>query len=216
MTGLLFPLRTVTDDDEQEIPAPSAAAGPPADGAEPLPAQAPLVLLEGGRMGWRDQCVAAVAHSLRVARHRSRELAEREGGLARSALAGKSPSVAEQNDYARSRAWVPPGHDGGILEGMGVIYHALAGRPGVACAQAWGWLWSRPFHSVAAACLTLAVTITVLAVTGHDLAAWLTGLAAVLLTAGWAAAGALLMRLLGPRREIPQPPPAFDDETEEF
>jgi len=201
----LFPLRTIDDDDEREHDIQPAAAGVAAAAA---PAPAALVLLEGGQMGWRNQCVAAVAHSIRLARHRSRELAEREGGMVSGLLSSPPPSVADQNAYAKSRAWVPPGQDGGLAEGMGVIYHALVGRPGVAVGNAFSATHARPLRWCIALGVTLALAIIVLVLTGHVLAAVLAGVAAAVLALAWAGAGFLLMRVLSAR-------PSSDNGTED-
>jgi hypothetical protein len=209
MTGLLdFPLQT------------SPAAGPghddaslvpevvPAGNAGPATAPAPLVLLEGDRMGQGDQMLAALAHAFRVARRRARDLSEREGGLVRGLAGGQAPSVREQHAYAAGRTWVPPGHDGGLLEGMGAIYHWLVGRPGVALGQAIAAVSARPLRWCIGAVISLACAVIALLAAGHPLAAILAGAGAAILTTAWGGAGYLLMRLAdahAPRRD--------DDET---
>jgi hypothetical protein len=200
MSLLGFQVRTEDDLDlEPVVPDGIPAA---------VPAPAPLVLLEGDRMTQRDSLLAVLAHTIRLARRRSIEVAEREGGMTRGLLGGKAPSVLEQHEYAKSRNWVPPGNDGGVIEGMGVIYHWLVGRPGVAYGLSVAAISARPFRACATAAGAVIAAVIVLATTGHRLAAILTALGAALLAAAWAGAGWLLMRIVHL--------PARDNETDEF
>jgi hypothetical protein len=201
------------DDRDEREPRPAIVAdAAPAD-PEPVPevtaepAPGPLVPLEGGPMARQDQFLAALTHAFRLARRRSIELAEREGGMARGLLGGKAPSVLEQHEYAKSRNWIPPGNDGGVIEGMGVIYHWLVGRPGVAYGLSVAAISARPFRACATAAGAVIAAVIVLAATGHRLAAILTALGAALLAGLWAGAGWLLMRIVHL--------PARDNETED-
>jgi hypothetical protein len=136
------------------------------DGTEPPAAAEPggqLIALQGGQMAWQEQARAAVQHGFRVAWLRARELQRREGGLVNGLMNAKPASVQEQCDYAKSRAWVPPGHDGGIAEKAGVIYHALIGRPGVAAGNAWSAVFARPLR-LALALLIILVIILIVAI----------------------------------------------------
>jgi hypothetical protein len=137
----LLPLRLVPRDPGNEEDAETPAAPVPA----PVPETAALSM-SGSRVSVRDQASAAVMHGFRTAWRRARDLARREGGLVNGLLAGKPSSVLEQCEYARSRAWVPPGHDGGLAERLGVIYHALIGRPGVAAGNLISAVTARPLR----------------------------------------------------------------------
>ncbi len=186
----------VGDDDEDPGTLPDVADAP--EGATELgTAPAPLVLLEGDRMSERDQTLSALAHAIRAARRRARDLAEREGGLTRSLIEGHAPSLGEQRRYARARKWTAPGHDGGVLEGMGVIYHATAGPLGTACGQAAAAIAAYPFRACVAAGLTLLGTNVALFWTRHHFAAIMTDLGAAAILALWAGSGWLLMHLSG-------------------
>lgn len=216
MTRLLdFPLRTADDERTLETePAAPAAAGIPAAEPEPATRPAALVRLDGGQMSERDQMLSALAHAFRIARRNYLKVAERDGSLIHGLMRGQPPSVHGQHEYAKGRAWVPPSHDGGTLEGMGDIYHWLIGRPGVAYGNAWSAIAHKPFRASIAAVISLAVAVPVLIVTGHRLAAIMTGLGAGALTALWIAAGYLLARVrraLSEARTI-----TGDDETGEF
>lgn len=127
--------------------APASEDEPDAELApEPAPSPGLPALTQGGQMAWREQAGAAVVHAFRVAWLRARTLSGREGGMVHGLLSARPPSVLEQHEYAKSRAWVPPGHDGGIAEKAGVLYHALIGRPGVAFFDLGAALVSRPLR----------------------------------------------------------------------
>jgi hypothetical protein len=196
MTSLL-PLRTADDDDERDgrRPVLTEVRALPDLGPELKPG--PLVPVQGGQMGLREQWQTTVVHLFRVARRRARDLAEREGGLVASLLAARPPSVREQAEYARARNWTPPGHDGGVFEGMGVIYHWLVAVPGVAYHNARSATASRPFRRCVETGVAVITAVCVLILTGHHVAAILTGVGTALVVAAWAAAGWLLMKLTG-------------------
>ena len=208
MTARLdFPLRLageadadVTDDAPLEPEPAIELAGPATAG--------PLVAIDGDRMTWRDDMAATVRHALAVARHQLQAMRERDGGIVHGLMNGQPPSVRQQCDYAANRAWLAPGTDGGTLEGMGVIYHALAGKPGVAIGDAISAVHARPVRWCIATVLAAAAAVILLAITGHALAAWIAGLAVLALAGLWAGAGWLLMR-------IRRPTIWTDDATEE-
>jgi hypothetical protein len=129
-----------------ERPDPDDIAGPATEPAAPATGSRPLVRLSGGQMCLREQSAAALVHAFRMAFARLREMARREGGLPHALRAGKPPSFDEECDYARSRAWVPPGHDGGLFEWLGVIHHALIGRPGVALGNSISAICHKPLR----------------------------------------------------------------------
>jgi hypothetical protein len=75
---------------------------------------------------------------------------------------GKPESMAEHRAYMKSRAWVPPGMDGGAekaVTGAGLFYHLLIARPLLAVANTVGAAAVRPLRL-----LCLAVLVTVLIV----------------------------------------------------
>lgn len=145
------------DDDDGAFPDAEAPAEAPRDTA----AGGALVTLSGGQMALPEQAKAALAHAWRIARRRTKDLSEREGGIVHGLLNAKPPSVGEQHAYSASRAWVPPGHDNGIAERAGVIYHLLVGRPGVALGNTISALASRPLRFFPAL-LVIAILIIVI------------------------------------------------------
>ncbi len=119
---------------------------PPAEQPATTPESRPLVRLPGGQMSLKDQSTAAFAHALRLAWARLRDLAHRPGGPINALREAKPPSFDEECEYATSRAWVPPGHDGGVFEKLGVLHHALIGRPGVALGNSISGLCHKPLR----------------------------------------------------------------------
>lgn len=92
------------------------------------------------------QCVAVARHAFRVARRRGKDLAEKDGGWVNGLLAAKPPSVTEQREYLRTRAWLPPGHEGGVADKAGAWYQRLVGIPGVAFGNWISATAARPFR----------------------------------------------------------------------
>jgi hypothetical protein len=76
---------------------------------------------------------------------------------------GKPESMAEHRAYMKSRAWVPPGMDGGAekaVTGAGLFYHLIIARPLLAAANTVAAAAVRPLRLL---CLTvLAVVLIVL------------------------------------------------------
>lgn len=123
-------LRQEPEEPLDEAPAPA----PPPEARQEVPA-AP-----------EPQALAVIPHAFRVASRRAKALAEREGGWVNGLLAGKPPSVAEQREYLRTRAWLPPGHEGGIADRAGAVYHRVIGIPGVALGNWISATCARPFR----------------------------------------------------------------------
>jgi hypothetical protein len=146
------------DDDDGGLPEAEAPAEDPGSAGNGA-----IMTLSGGQMALPDQAKAALGHAWRAALRRSRDLSEREGGLVHGLFNAKPPSVAEQHAYSASRAWVPPGHDNGIAEKAGVIYHLLVGRPGVALGNTISALAARPLRFFLAL-LVIAVLLIVAAI----------------------------------------------------
>ena len=154
MTAIPFPL--LQREEQPAEPAQQTVQQPPA-APEPQPGSV-LAPEEGERMGALAQCAAVVRHAFRVARRRGRDLAERDGGWVNGLLAAKPPSVAEQREYLRTRAWLPAGHEGGIADKAGTWYQRLIGVPGVALGNAVSATFARPFR-LACALIVLGAVI---------------------------------------------------------
>jgi hypothetical protein len=60
-------------------------------------------------------------------------------------------SLAAHDAYRRSRAWVPPGHEGRFLGPAGAGYHLTFATFGMATGYGWAWLWARPLRITIAA-----------------------------------------------------------------
>jgi hypothetical protein len=134
------------------VPEPAQVPGEPPQAAPqeivPVPEAQPAVPVpvEAAQMTTLRHVRIVVAHAFTVARRRARDTAGREGGWVNALLAGKPPSVAEQREYLRTRAWLPPGHESGIADHAGRWYHRLIGVPGVAAGNAISALCARPFR----------------------------------------------------------------------
>lgn len=126
---------------------------PPATGPDAEAPAPPLVTLQGERMKPGEQAVAALRFGVQRARTQTTDVSRREGSVVHGLVNAKPPSVAEQREYAASRAWVPPGHEGGWAERSGAVYHALIGKPGVALGNTISALCARPLRFAIAAFL---------------------------------------------------------------
>ena len=109
----------------------------------PDPAPAPEAVQDAPAA---PEALAVIPHAFRTARRRAEALAGREGGWVNGLLAGKPPSIAEQREYLRLRAWLPPGHEGGIADKAGAAYHRVIGIPGVVLGNWISATCSRPFR----------------------------------------------------------------------
>jgi hypothetical protein len=119
----------------------------------------PVATLSGGQVTLLDQAGAAISHALRSARLRIGEMSEQDGGMIHGIVHGQPPSLKDQTRYLRGRGWVPPGHDGGWSERLGVLYHLLIGVPGVAAGNAFSALCARPLRLLSALLLLLLIVI---------------------------------------------------------
>jgi hypothetical protein len=102
--------------------------------------------LSGDRMGGWQKAWGTVHHLFQVGRRRFTDARAAEGGILAAALRWRGPSVEDQSAYARSRAWTPTGHAGGLMEAMGVIFHAILGRAAAAVGNAIKWVFCWPLH----------------------------------------------------------------------
>lgn len=140
-------------DDEAPAPPPAAAAphvdeapshaSPAGEGAAPRMD----FRLSGDRMSGARRAWEVAHHLFRVGRRRYTDAKAQPGGMVGAALRWQGPSVEDQSAYAKGRAWVPRGFAGGQLEAMGVIFHAIIGRPAVAIGNAVKWLGGWPLHA---------------------------------------------------------------------
>jgi len=69
-------------------------------------------------------------------------------------------SLAAHDEYRRSRAWVPPGHEGRFLGPAGGAYHHTLARFGLASGYWWAWTWARPMRLVLTAAVLGAVLVS--------------------------------------------------------
>lgn len=164
MGDLPIPLRvlghTEPADRAAPPPEPTQEQAPGVAGASTQPI--PVVVLAGTQMrGWQ-QLAALAAHGGRATASRWRELRERDGGLVHGLLHARPPSVAEQCGYARDRAWLPAGHEGGIADMAGTVYHILIGRPGVAAGDLIAGICARPLRFAIACAVVLATAVPAL------------------------------------------------------
>jgi hypothetical protein len=71
------------------------------------------------------------------------ESAERAITNPRGPYHAQPESLAGHAAYRRSRAWVPPGHEGKILGPCGAAYHRAA-TAGMAAGYLLAWIFARP------------------------------------------------------------------------
>jgi len=159
MSDLPVLLRMIRGEDDQPAAEPERAEpeAPEVPGAEPpsLPA-----ILPESQVTAKDAAREAMSIAWKAALLRFREMSRTEDGMLHGLLNAKPPSVAEQCKYAQSRAWVPIGHDGGIAETAGTVYHAVIGRPGVALGNSIAALAARPLRfAIAVFLVTLALIV---------------------------------------------------------
>jgi hypothetical protein len=107
---------------------------------------APMAVKEAAAMPVLAQCVAVARHAFRAARRHGGEMSRREGGWVNALLSARPPSVHDQAGYLRTRAWLPPGHEGGVADKAGVWYQRLVGVPGVAFGNWISATAARPFR----------------------------------------------------------------------
>lgn len=161
--GDLHVLRSILrGEDAPEPDGEPGAAEEPVTAPETAPAPG---VAQVATMTWQDQSRAVAGHTWRTARRRAAALSEREGGMVHGLLSAQPPSVRDQCEYAKSRAWVPSGHEGGMADRAGMIYHLLIGRPGVALGNTISALCARPFR--------FAIALVIFIVCAAVLAVWL-------------------------------------------
>ena len=145
MTLPLLRLRSAPSEvPEPEVPAPDTPlAAHPETAAQPA---APVAVKEAAAMPVLAQRAAVARHAFTMARKRGAEMSRREGGWVNAVLSAHPPSVHEQREYLRTRAWLPPGHEGGIADKAGTVYQRLIGVPGVAFGNWISATAARPFR----------------------------------------------------------------------
>ena len=145
MTLPLLRLRSAPGEaPEPEVPAPETPlAAHTETAAQPA---APVAVKEAAAMPVLAQCAAVARHAFTMARKRGAEMSRREGGWVNAVLSAHPPSVHEQREYLRTRAWLPPGHEGGVADKAGAWYQRLVGIPGVAFGNWISATAARPFR----------------------------------------------------------------------
>ena len=155
--------------DERPVTDAAPEAPDAAEEAGTSPA-APLVALAGERMSVSEQ----VRTSFRAMLYRWREVNSREGGLPHAIYHYNGDSLAELDEYTRSRAWVQTGHDGGVAELTVVAWDRSAGWLLVLIG---GWLkwtgaqWLR--GTITFLVIYLLAVIIAYALGAHGLAGWM-------------------------------------------
>lgn len=180
------------EDDTRDFPA-IPAADPPRPGAH---------------VTYGRQVTEAFSFAVREGKRRWREEQRRDGKFIHR-MKTEPRSIQDVCDYADSRAWVPPGHDGGIAEKSGVAYFAIIGKPMVTYHRVRMWEYERPLRWLIWQAIRFAVVMAVLALLGHGvLAAWITGV-----TLGLAVAAAAV--LMPRRSHVGELPAEATDEEED-
>lgn len=140
--------------------------GPDAEREAP---ESPLPVPPAQEMAPQDKAAALLSHAGRAVRHRATELRKREGGIWHAIRTYDPPSLDQHADYAKNRAWVPRGHEGGAIDRSGTAYHAAV-KPALFVLIAAIWLLVRPLRALIA--FTAAWLLAVIA-------AWILGVHAL-------------------------------------
>ncbi len=125
----------------------------PALAGEGTPAGLPATGLDGQRVTYAGLIWQAALHWLRQVKASLKKAKDNKRGPYHA----RPPSLAMQNAYRKSRAWVPEGMDGKFLGPAGDIYHRTLGNFGVATGNAWAAMWSRPLAVAIAGAAVLIV-----------------------------------------------------------
>jgi hypothetical protein len=120
---------------ETALSAAAAAAGP-----------APVVWQR--RPTPAAQAAGVIQHALRPGAELARARISRAGGRVNAGLAYQPPSVIQQQAYAADRAWVKPGHEGGLFDRAGTRYQRRHGIPMVALGNFISGAHSRPWAAL--------------------------------------------------------------------
>ena len=112
--------------------SPQETQGPAGEGTT-----TPSTALAGRQMTAPEQVKALARHGLRYGWRRFRTARQHQGGFINYLFEYQARSVHGQADYARSRRWVPVGHEDGTTERAGMAYHRWVSLPGTAMGQAW-------------------------------------------------------------------------------
>jgi hypothetical protein len=133
----------------------------------------PLPVLQGGTVTWWRQAWTVItvtaAGAIRQARRNIHRARKQPGGVLHAWDHYHTRSVAEQEEYRDTRAWVPRGHAGGWSERWGVWFYDRISIPLLRWINAAGWLAESPFRFYVALglfLLTAGVTIALLITTG--------------------------------------------------
>jgi hypothetical protein len=158
---------------------------PPAEIREVAVPPAVVALPAGGQLGAWEQSRAAVRMAYVIARRQWKDFSQRDGGVIAGLRKGQPPSLEMQEKYVHDRAWVPTGHDGGVAEKSGLMFHALIGFTGVAFGNAVSAIHARPMRWCIAAVMLLAFTLTGLFALGLAVIAYAVIGTAVFLVTAW-------------------------------
>ena len=172
MTSLIHLVgESLADDRPVSDAAPEAPDAAKEAGTSPA---APLVALAGERMSVAERVITNVRTAWRALMLRWREVNSREGGLPHAIYHYNGDSLAELDEYTRSRAWVQTGHDGGVAELTVVAWDRSAGWLLVLIG---GWLkwtgarWLR--GTITFLVIYLLAVIIAYALGAHGLAGWM-------------------------------------------
>jgi hypothetical protein len=130
------------------------------DPAEPAGSRVPA--LDGRRLSMQEQAQALAADTMRAGWRRFRKACQHPAGMIHGLMAEKPPSVTEQVAYAEGRKWVTAGHDDGIADVAGSLYHRFVGFQGVAYHDAMAAIYQKPFRMGVYLLIFAVVTVPVL------------------------------------------------------
>lgn len=120
------------------------------------------------------QAGAAIQQAIRVAQFRIRQARDRDGSLPAALYKGQAPSLEQHHGYVRSKAWVPPGHEGGVADRFGTLFGNTAGAAGVAAGNVISGVSHKPFRATVAFLAVYVLAVICLVFAGEKtIAAWM-------------------------------------------
>jgi hypothetical protein len=131
------------------------AAPGPQEGSAAGVGEVPAAALDGANLAIGERAWLTVAHWA----GQSWRGASKTVTNPRGPWHAQPESLAMHDAYRRSRAWVPPGHEGKFIGPAGSAYHLTGARFGLITGYAWAWLWARPLRITIAAVVAGAIAL---------------------------------------------------------
>jgi len=134
---------------------------PHAPAAAQEPARPPRLALAAPPTGHAHHMLSSAQDFIAGLRRQVRSRRDAPGGLGAFLDHGHAPTNAEQREYARLRAWVTPGDEGGWVEQVGIAYYATLGKVIPALCNAIGWTFARQLRAAIAGAIAYVLALAV-------------------------------------------------------